>query len=74
MSLSVCMFVCLSQSVCLCSCVCSRLLNFVSNLHQFSCMLSLLWRRWTILCSSGFRDDVIFAYNSSGKGESPGTC
>jgi len=55
--LSVCVFVCLQ----------SYFRNYTSNLHNFFVHVnygrrSVLWRRSDTLCTSGFMDNVIFAY------------
>jgi len=60
-SVSVCVYVCVF--------VCPRayLRKYMSDLHQILCMLHghglvLLWQRSDTLHTSGFIDDVIFAY------------
>jgi len=63
MRVSVCL------SVCVFVCPRSHLRNFTSDLHQISAHVTygrgsvLIWRRDDTLCTSGFMDDIIFAYN-----------
>ena len=66
----------MSMSVCLSVCLSVNRLTVFAHLRNHSSKLQLnsgrssvfLWRRWDMLCTSGFVDDVMFARNWLDKG------
>jgi len=66
-SVCVCVCVCVCVFVCLSVCPLAYLKTTCPNFTKFSVRLTYGrgWRRWSMLCTSGFDDDVMFSHNAA---------